>query len=219
MNIQQTIIKFPELELLTRDAHKLRGFFGNFFKDESPLLHNHYNDGTFRYKYPLVQYKVINRMPYLIGLGEGAELLNNLFLKINQIVIDDTTYMINAKNIKTSLEDINVHNKQNFYNFVTLWMALNQKNFRIYINCINQLEKEKMLENILIGNLLSFYKTFNYNVNEKILVKLIFEEKDVKYKSQNMVGLKVSFTTNAELPNYVGIGKSVSRGFGTILRM
>ncbi len=219
MTIQQTIIKFPELELLTRDAHKLRGFFGNFFKDESTLLHNHYSDGTFRYKYPLVQYKVIKKVPYLIGLEEGAELLNGLFLKMDQINIDGIIYPVNAKNITTSIEEINVHNGQIFYNFVTLWMALNQKNFREYISCITLLEKEKMLENILIGNLLSFYKTFNYYVQQKILVKLIFEEKDIKYKSHNMLGLKVSFLTNAILPNYVGIGKSVSRGFGTIIRI
>ena len=59
MQITQTIIKFPEISLKTRDAHKLRGYFGNIFKEHSPLLHNHFEDGTNRYAYPLVQYKVI----------------------------------------------------------------------------------------------------------------------------------------------------------------
>ena len=65
MKITQTIIQFPDIRLQTRDAHKLRGYFGNLFKEQSPLLHNHFQDGSTRYAYPLVQYKVINVVLYL----------------------------------------------------------------------------------------------------------------------------------------------------------
>jgi len=34
-----------------------------------------------------------------------------------------------------------------------------------------------------------------------------------------MVGFKETFAVNFELPNYIGLGKSVSRGFGTIKRI
>lgn len=60
MQIIQTIIKFPEINLQTRDAHKLRGYFGNVFKEHSPLLHNHFEDGKNRYAYPLKHKKGIN---------------------------------------------------------------------------------------------------------------------------------------------------------------
>ncbi len=66
----------------TRDAHKLRGYFGNVFKEHSPLLHNHFEDGKNRYAYPLVQYKVIKIIPVLMGLSDGTKLLFDLFLKI-----------------------------------------------------------------------------------------------------------------------------------------
>ncbi len=59
MQIQTTTIRFPEIQLQARDAHKLRGYFGNLFKEHSPLLHNHFEDGSLRYKYSLVQYKII----------------------------------------------------------------------------------------------------------------------------------------------------------------
>ena len=87
-------IRFPEIKLKTRDAHKLRGFFGEIFKEHSPLLHNHYNNGSFRYRYPLVQYKVIKEVPMLVGLEEGANLLTELFLKIKELVLDGTLYQI-----------------------------------------------------------------------------------------------------------------------------
>ena len=58
-SLHLTTIRFPEIALRTRDAHKLRGYFGNLFQEHSPLLHNHWEDGTSRYAYPLVQYKVV----------------------------------------------------------------------------------------------------------------------------------------------------------------
>lgn len=67
MQINQAIIKFPEINLQTRNAHKLRGYFGNVFKEHSPLLHNHFEDGKNRYAYPLIQYKVIKNIPVLVG--------------------------------------------------------------------------------------------------------------------------------------------------------
>ena len=73
--IQTVIIQFPEITLKTRDAHKLRGYFGNLFKEYSPLLHNHYETGELRYKYPLVQYKVLDKVPTLVAIKEGAQLL------------------------------------------------------------------------------------------------------------------------------------------------
>jgi len=85
--LPQTIIRFPEIKLRTRDAHKLRGYFGNLFKEKSELLHNHMGNGKLRYAYPQVQYKVIERTPYLVGVQEGAELLGELFLKIKELDI------------------------------------------------------------------------------------------------------------------------------------
>ena len=88
MQITQTIIKFPEISLKTRDAHKLWGYFGNIFKKHSPLLHKHFEDGTNRYAYSLVQYKVIKNVPVLVGLLEGTTLTEqtkvNILLKLHQ---------------------------------------------------------------------------------------------------------------------------------------
>lgn len=218
MKIQQTIIRFPEMELLTRDSAKLRGFFGNFFMKESPLLHNHFEDGSLRYKYPLVQYKVINKVPHLIGFEEGAVLLQNLFLKIPHIDIDSKVYEINYKNITVTEQELFLSNDNIFYNFTTLWIALNQNNFKEYLICNNVLEKQMMLEKILTGNILSFYKAFDFRVTDKINVRLTYEEKETHYKNKDLIGFNAKFVTNAVLPNFIGLGKAVSRGYGTIIK-
>ncbi len=138
MQLTQTIIKFPDLSFRTRDAHKLRGYFGHLFKE-------HFE-----------------------------------------------------------------------YRFETLWMALNENNYRNYVKS-NQSEKEKLLKKVLTGNILSFYKGINYWTKQEILLKTRLEEHKTQFKDKTMLAFRGSFVCNAILPDYIGLGKAVSRGFGTIL--
>src|SRR5680860_818594 len=166
-------IKFPEIKLQTRDGHKLRGYFGNLFKEHSPILHNHYDDGRFRYKYPSIQYKVINNVPTLLGIGEGAELLPKLFLRIKELDIDGKKYGINSKNIELQNEESGYSSKLHEYSFVTLWMALNQKNYPKYQGLKSETEKHEMLNAILVGHILSFFRNMGVELSqsERLLAK------------------------------------------------
>lgn len=215
MKISQTIIQFPSIILQTRDAHKLRGYFGGLFKEYSPLLHNHYVDGTTRYAYPLVQYKVIDHIPILVGFKEGAELLVNLFLKIQELNIDGNLYHIYAKNIIHQEYDLCV--KQQLYNyaFKTLWIALNQENFKKY-SLLDESDKKTFLNRQLQNNILSLYKGLSFHTSEKIMAIVRTEEKQTLFKNQQMLAFAGQFTTNALIPELAGIGKAVSRGFGTV---
>ncbi len=211
-------MKFPEIKLKTRDGHKLRGFFGNLFKEHSELLHNHYSDGSVRYKYPLVQYKVIKNIPYLIGIEEGGKLLLDLFLRIKSLNIEGTEYTINSKNIENKITEIGNFSVLNEYHFETLWMGLNQKNFQIYNQITEEKEKKNFLNRQLQNNILSFYKGINFQVKERIMVTGNFKEKTTKFKDKTMFAFSGNFVSNAILPYFVGIGKSVSRGFGTVVK-
>ncbi len=215
MQITQTTIQFPDIQLQTRDAHKLRGYFGNLFKEYSPLLHNHYENGKTRYAYPLVQYKVVDNTPLLVGLQEGADLLVSLFLKIREIDIEGQQYLVLAKNIQQKQYDLAVNQQLYNYQFKTLWMALNQENHRKY----QQLEenaKIQFLNRQLQNNILSFYKGLSFRTSERIMAITRVTEKQTRFKDQAMLAFDGEFTTNAFLPEMAGIGKAVSRGFGTV---
>ncbi|MBN2664457.1 MAG: hypothetical protein JXR68_12475 [Bacteroidales bacterium] len=219
MQLNTTIIQFPEIELKIRDGHKLRGFFGNLFKEHSELLHNHYSDGSGRYKYPLVQYKVIDKIPSLVGIEEGAKLLIDLFLKIKQIEIGDKIYEINSKNISNKITEIDSLSQLNEYKFQTLWLALNQHNYYQYENLKTEESKNSFLNRLLQNNILSFYKGINFFTKDRIMVIGKFFEKTTKFKNQDMLAFGGTFVTNAVLPNHIGIGKSPSRGFGTVKKI
>lgn len=222
MHILTSTIRFPEILLLTRDAHKLRGYFGNLFKERSPLLHNHFSDGSLVFKYPLVQYKVIENIPLLIGLNEGAELLTSLFLKMKELDIDGKTYPINYKNIENKKTVFGLSPELHEYSFKTLWMGLNQENhnkYKYFKKYAEESELQNILSKILVGNILSFFKGAGYHADTPILLKSHLREKSTGFKGNKMLAFEGNFTANVLLPQYIGLGKSVSRGFGTIVEI
>ena len=220
-----TTITFPEIALRTRDAHKLRGYFGELFKEHSPLLHNHYDDGTLRYAYPLVQYKVLDHVPTLVGLGGGATLLAQLFLRVRELDIDGgdglgERFPVLAKHIRHEQAPVGLVDDLLTYRFQTLWMALNQANYREHMDLDDDGRKQQ-LQRILRNNILAFLKSANaFRPDmERILVKLNTRSvTHTQFKNQSMLAFTGSFVTNVRLPDGIGLGKSVSRGFGTIQR-
>lgn len=151
----------------------------------------------------------------LIGFEEGADLLISLFLKIRELDIEGEYYPISAKNIHQTRCELTVNQQLYNYTFETLWMALNQDNHRKYIH-LDVTQKKEFLNRQLQNNILSFYKGVSFRVNENIMGVVQLEEKQTKFKDQQMLAFSGRFTTNAYLPEWVGIGKAVSRGFGAV---
>ena len=180
-------------------------------------MHNHLESGESSYRYPLVQYKVIKNVPMLVGINEGGKLLTSLFLKISELDINGQIYPVYHKNIENRINEIDVIDDLIQYNFETLWMGLNQKNFRLYLQ-VGSEEKKELLKKTLTGNILSFFKGIDYFAENKIMLTANLSEKETKFKDKTMIAFSGNFTTNALLPDYIGLGKSVSRGFGCIIK-
>jgi hypothetical protein len=213
-------ISFPEIRLPQRAAAQLRGFFGDYFREHSPLLHNHYDDGRLRYRYPLVQYKVVDGIPMLVGLKEGAQLLTALFFKIHTLHIAGYEYPVMERNISYKNVPVGWSDTLTDYRFGTLWMPLNQQNYLEYQDK-NETARRAMLARILTGNILSFLKGIDLYLPEDKRIMVTVRPSDERltgFKNQLMTGITGGFTTNVALPNYIGLGKSVSRGYGVIIK-
>lgn len=220
IEIPITTITFPEIPLRVRDGHKLRGYFGSVFQEHSELLHNHFADGRSQYRYSLVQYKVLRRVPTLVGMGPAAELLVELFLKMKTLSIDGHTYSILSKNISHQLCPMGLDDELHNYRFDTLWLGLNQKNYSLYREASPQ-EQQSILKRTLTANILTFFDAAGLFLGpeQRLMVKLRVSEPIVtQLKNTKLLGFGGSFTTNALLPDRIGLGKSVSRGFGAINR-
>jgi hypothetical protein len=107
------------------------------------------------------------------------------------------------------------------YSFLTPWLALNEENYARY-QASALTERQRLLERILIGNILSMCKGLGYVVTEKIEVSRLDVypvRTPVRLKGIEMTGFKGTVAVNFELPDLIGLGKSVSRGFGTVRRI
>ena len=99
-------------------------------------------------------------------------------------------------------------------------LALNEKNYEKYQCLGTQAKKIEQLEKILIGNIISMSKSLGYTVPAPIEANIIkIRETRTSLKGTPMIGFLGTFSVNFEIPDYWGIGKSVSRGFGTVKRL
>lgn len=215
MYIQTLLLVLNTDKKVTESTEKLRGYIGNKFKDNF-FLHQHLDDNKLLYNYPKIQYKIIDGVPSIFGIEEGVDALNEISEQIEELVLGRTTYKLKGKPIK-------VEKKQNFeisenyikYQFIVPWVALNQRNYELYKNA-SQIHKEKILEKVIVGNLLSVSKSLDYVVTEEIITKTKISPLPVYLKGIPVIGFEGEFQTNFLIPDYFGLGKSVSRGFGTV---
>ncbi|WP_020537509.1 CRISPR-associated endonuclease Cas6 [Lewinella cohaerens] len=216
--MHQTTITFPDLRLSQRDGHKLRGYFSRQFGADSDLWHNHRPDGSTIYRYPLIQYKVLRQTPMLVGLGEGASMLMQHFFDLENLQVDDWVLPIHNKQINSRKYEPGLSASLHHYRLLTPWFALSQKNFSRY-NALPDDEQEVFLERVLRNNMLSFFKGIGHWVEGEINAQLNDCRKvKAKFKNRTMLMFLGNFTTNAVLPDHVGLGQSVARGYGTIER-
>ena len=215
MVIKLMKLTINNINLNKRDISKIRGFIARKYS-EYDKLHNH-NGKRFIYRYPLIQYKVINNKPCIIGINEGINVLNEINYSLSYFDISNSRLDILEKIIKVNNYRYGITKELIKYQFISPWMCLNKNNYKEYKN-INDKEKEELLKRILIGNIISMSKGLNYTVNDKIRVNVNLKQNIVKFKKQNMLCFIGNFETNFVIPNELGIGKSVSRGFGTIVK-
>ena len=43
-----------------------------------------------------------------------------------------------------------------------------------------------------------------------------FKAKNIKYKNTHLLAFNLDFSTNVFLPNYIGLGKGASHGYGMV---
>ena len=74
-------------------------------------------------------------------------------------------------------------------------MALNQENYRKYINT-SITQRRELLHRILIGNLISMSKWMQYDVKERLYSMVDVKPVNVNFKNNKMIAFKGNFTCN-----------------------
>jgi len=159
-------------------------------------------------------------VPLILSIEKDVEVLKNIYDKYHSIELNSHIYEIMEKIINVKEEEFGIQNGNIPYSFLTLWLALNEENYRKYLQLKNWQEEKDLLSKILIGNLLSISKSLGYTVPEPIKADIQYmKEVKTSLKGTPMIGFLGTFSVNFQIPDYWGIGKSVSRGFGTIKKI
>ncbi|WP_346897409.1 CRISPR-associated endonuclease Cas6 [Clostridium sp. UBA7503] len=213
MRLEVCRVMFDDIKLTSRHGEKIRGYLGNKYS-ENNLLHNHEED-KFIYRYPMVQYKVLSKIPIIIGIKEGANTVAKIGVNDDELVLDGIKYDTFQKEIIKQEFEFGCEDDYIEYKFLTPWISLSQKNIEAYRKG-NKIDQEEILKKILIGNVISMSKGIGYTVDRRITCWVNLKEKEVMLKGIKHIAFIGDFKVNFNIPNYFGIGKSVSRGFGTI---
>lgn len=196
----------------------LRGAINETLKDKSNILfHNHEGDG-YRYAYPLIQYKRINQQAALVCINEGTEAVGLLLMQGNFACrLGKQEMQMEISGVKAGQVLIQTWDSSFSY-YLRKWLPLNQDNYDEFQKLEGIAEKCSFLERILIGNILSMGKGLGVHFEKEITCKItqLSEPRLMKLKGIKMMAFDVEFKSNVSLPDYFGLGKGASLGFGMV---
>lgn len=205
------------LELDLPKIPLLRGAMIQATNGSNSLFHNHGPNGSI-YRYPKIQYKPIGKKASLLCIEEGIEALQDFFSQTDwKLLIGKKQHELRVENIGVNNWKVGLWNNPMHYR-LNNWLALNQENYKKYQQCSSLIEKAELLEKILLSNLLSFLQGIDLYVEDQITVKItaIHSDPVLNYKNQKMQAFNLDFSTNLSLPNFIGLGKGSSVGFGVV---
>jgi hypothetical protein len=197
------------------DASKLRGYIGSKF-GEYPILHHHIKEVGYLYTYPRVQYKIIEGLPYILGIEEGAKVLREISEELTELELGKSTYKVEQRLLLDQEIRLRPTKRNIKYAFLTPWLAFNPKNYKRYREIRDWKEKKEFINSILIGNILSMCKGLGIVVDKRLFAHTLIDAQKVEYKNVEMIGFTGEFKVNFDIPDFFGLGKGVSQGFGCV---
>lgn len=189
---------------------------------EHDLFHNHDADsGGFHYRFPLIQYKQDYGRPMLLCLNEGIEELHHFFSQ------PDWTLSLNGRPTPVRIAKLDVQQfslgpwDSVFRYHIRHWIGLNEENYATYTRLTGMVERLQLLERVLQNQLVGLLYQLGYDPALPVVVKLLDkkDERWVTFKDVKMLGFSLEFEANVFLPDWVGIGKGCSVGWGVVKRV
>lgn len=217
---QLLIIQFKNI-LYASQISQFRGAILHLLgANPNVLFHNHTED-NYRYSYPLIQYKRIKGKAAIVCINNGTEEIGQLFSHGPfDIHIGNTPMTFEIEKIHPSKTLIKIWNSRFRYR-INKWLPLNSDNYKKFAQLDGIAEQIIFLENILNGNILSMLKGLGIHLEQPLISHItdisspyLIENKHVKMTAYN-----IEFTTNISLPDYIGIGKNASIGYGIVTQI
>lgn len=195
------------IEDLRSFFHKKSAEYTRLHKDSIP---------GFIHRYPVVQGKQIKNMLMVVGVGQGAALLQDISSDVKEVRFGETRCIISARDQEIRDEVFGISDKIRTYEFLTPWLALNQQNAKKFYDLKGKPERDAFMQKLLTGHLGTLAKSLDYDLPAPLLCESRVRFIRERIHQENVIVFLGTFRTNLTIPDYLGIGQSVSEGFGTI---
>lgn len=218
-NYIRTLTILTDTEIQQKEIPLFRGAVLKNLGDKADLLyHNHTSQNTFRYSYPLIQYKCLNNKAAIVCIDEGVNIIGQFLTEVNGTLnIGDRQITCHTDKIRPAR--ILVQTWQEMFSYhISRWLPLNSQNYQRYKDIEGVVEKVSFLENILKANLLSMLKGLNIHLEKELILKIteISDSYLISNKGVKIMAFNADFKCNLSIPNNLGIGKNASIGCGTV---
>jgi len=215
--IHVLIIQFQN-EISWSEIPLFRGAILHALHGHANVLYHNHTDNSYRYAYPLIQYKRIRNKAAILCLEDGAEAIGEFLAEGNfSCQLRNRSVKMEIEKVVSKKYTVQVWDSM-FHYRIRRWLPLNAENYQKYKSIEDCIERILFLENILIANLLSFAKGIGEHIETEIQCKLssLSTPYLVTNKHVKLMAFDVEFKTNMSLPDYVGIGKNASIGYGIL---
>ncbi|GHV34252.1 hypothetical protein FACS1894178_1380 [Bacteroidia bacterium] len=173
------------------------------------------------YSYPFIQFKKIKNKAALFAVAKGTEnILNFLTASDFECFFRESNEKIVIESVKE--ERYNIRTGEHFYSYsLRHYLPFNIDAKERYDQIIHQANKKLYMEKQLLVNIKNFAKSIDAELDDKITVTIdSITDTGVKfYKRMPYDSFDIFFKANISIPNYTGLGKIVSHGFGSVVRI
>lgn len=198
-----------------KTAYQVKGVFMKQYPNSPviPMLDGRYRD---EFLYPRVQVKILNEQIYLVGIKEGADPVLSITKDFKLLNFGNITFNILDINIEESVDQFKHVDQLLRYRFVSPWIALS-KNTQNRYKFLKNKDRIAFLNRLLGQNIVFLAREMGIELNDKVYTKLKLGSLFPKPVYENSwASFTGEFQTNFVLPNYIGLGNGITRGYGAI---
>lgn len=175
--------------------------------------------GQVIHRYPALLCKEVKQDLLAIGICQGAGFLQDLAQEKTEILTGENCCRIVSRDFEIREEEFGITGELYDYEILTPWIALNQQNAKRFYDLKGKPARDAFMQKILTAHLNNLAKSLDRSPAGPVIciphVRFIRERID----RENVIVFLGKFRTNLCIPDYLGIGQSVSQGYGTLRKV
>ncbi|MEC9007190.1 MAG: CRISPR-associated endonuclease Cas6 [Candidatus Neomarinimicrobiota bacterium] len=213
--VKSILFKIKTDKPVRKTPYQVKGVIMKQFPNDEivPMLNGAYRK---KFLYPRIQVKVLDEEIFIIGLNQGVDPIMKIKDEIKELNFGDITFKVENCDLEESTQIFNLTSNLIKYKFISNWVALNYSTNNKYQN-MNDANRLEFLNKLLGENIVFLAREVGFDFEKNIFSRINISSLEPISEDQKGWGaFQGEFYSNIILPNYIGIGNGITRGYGTI---